>query len=240
MSEGLQDIDVYADSVAAMAHALGQGDERAFRVALSSFDTVRDGEVLTGIRKVAVDLQSALQRFEIDARLIGLAQREVPDARRRLAHVMKLTGDAAHQTMDLVEQCSPLAARTLHEAERLLGAPATLAAPAALAADIGAYLRRTAADMTAVRSHLAEVRLAQGYQDLTGQIIRSVIELVDELERALGELVRLADYGGALKTGQTGQISTGGLRGPVVPGIDHGDAVDGQQDVDALLSGLGM
>ena len=28
--------------------------------------------------------------------------------------------------------------------------------------------------------------------------------------------------------------------GPVVPGIDNGPAVSGQQDVDALLSGLGM
>jgi len=237
MSDGLQDIDVYAGAVAAMARALSDGDERAFRVALSTFDTVRDGEVLTGIRKVAVDLQSALQRFEIDSRLIGLAQREVPDARRRLAHVMKLTADAAHQTMDLVEQCSPLAAHTLHEAERLLVAPATSALPAALAADFSAYLRRTAADMTAVRAQLAEVRLAQGYQDLTGQIIRSVMELVDELERALGELVRLAHYGDAVKTEQTG---TRGLHGPVVPGIEHGDAVGGQQDVDALLSDLGM
>jgi len=28
--------------------------------------------------------------------------------------------------------------------------------------------------------------------------------------------------------------------GPMVPGIDRGPAVSGQQDVDALLSGLGM
>ena len=35
--------------------------------------------------------------------------------------------------------------------------------------------------------------LAQGYQDLTGQIIRSVIALVGELETVLGELVALAN-----------------------------------------------
>ncbi|MGH8143347.1 MAG: protein phosphatase CheZ [Steroidobacteraceae bacterium] len=232
MREGLQDIDVYAAAVAAMSQALAAGDERGFRVALSAFDTVRDGEVLTGIRKVAVDLQSALQRFEIDSRLIGLAQREVPDARRRLEHVLKLTADAAHQTMDLVEQCSPRAERTLREAERLLGThPA--GEPAAA---VTAFLQQAAADMTAVRAGLLEMRLAQGYQDLSGQIIRSVMDLVDQLERALGELVRLADYGDAVKT----ESSTRGLRGPVVPGIDHGDAVGGQQDVDALLANLGM
>ena len=31
--------------------------------------------------------------------------------------------------------------------------------------------------------------MAQGYQDITGQIIRSVIALVDELEQVLGKLV---------------------------------------------------
>ncbi len=241
MREGLQDIDVYADSVAAMSQALRAGDERAFRVALSAFDTVRDGEVLTGIRKVAVDLQSALQRFEIDSKLIGLAQREVPDARRRLEHVLRLTADAAHQTMDLVEQCSPRAHRTLQEAERLLDAHAAHAARASdaaeRAAEVTGFLRQAAADMTAVGAGLVEMRLAQGYQDLSGQIIRSVMDLVDELERALGELVRLAGYGDAVKTDA---VITRELRGPVVPGIDHGDAVSGQQDVDALLADLGM
>jgi chemotaxis protein CheZ len=230
MSKALQDIDAYAGPVAAMARALSSGDERAFRLALSDFDTVRDGEVLTGIRKVAVDLQSALRRFEVDSRLIGLARREVPDARRRLEHVLKLTADAAHQTMDLVEQCCPLAENTLHQAERLLQAQPS-------PAELAQFLQCTAADMATVRGRLAEVRLAQGYQDLSGQIIGGIMDLVDELERALGELGRLADYGDTVKTREAGARD---VHGPVVPGVDHGDAVSGQQDVDALLSDLGM
>jgi chemotaxis protein CheZ len=231
MTKALQDIDAYAGPVAALARALSGGDERAFRMALSDFDTVRDGEVMTGIRKVAVDLQSALQRFEVDSRLIGLARREVPDARRRLEHVLKLTADAAHQTMDLVEQCCPLAENTLHQAERLLQAQPSCPP------ELAQFLQRTAADMAAVRSRLADVRMAQGYQDLSGQIIGGIMDLVDELERALGELGRLADYGDAVKTREAGARS---MHGPVVPGVDHGDAVSGQQDVDALLSDLGM
>ena len=34
--------------------------------------------------------------------------------------------------------------------------------------------------------------MAQGYQDISGQIIRGVMKLVDELESALGSLVRLS------------------------------------------------
>jgi chemotaxis protein CheZ len=83
------------------------------------------------------------------------------------------------------------------------------------------------------------VLLAQGYQDLTGQIIRGVMKLVGELEHALGDLVRLSS--GKADTAAA-RASDGTARGfgPVVPGVDHGAHVDGQQDVDALLSDLGM
>ncbi len=221
MSESLQDIEAYAEVVAAMAKALAAGDAPAFRSALSAFDAVRDGEVLTGVRKVTVELQSALQRFEIDSRLIDLAQHQVPDARRRLEHVLRLTGDAAHRTMDLVEQCGPLTGE-IEQAAAALGTQE--------------YAQRLTTCVAAIRSRLADVRLAQSYQDLTGQIVRNVMDLVDELQRALGELARIVDVGENALREQT--LSRG--RGPVVPGVEHGEVVNGQQDVDALLADLGM
>jgi chemotaxis protein CheZ len=232
MSASSPDIHAYADSVAALSRALASSDEHAFRGALSAFDAVRDGEVLTGVRKVTVGLQNALQRFEIDARLIDLAQNQVPDARRRLEHVLRLTGDAAHRTMDLVDQCGPLTDQIRQAAE-------TLAAHTQAVAD-GAFeplQDRVAACLAGIRSRLADVRLAQSYQDLTGQIVRSVMGLVDELQRALSELAGIVDAGeAAVHRGET--LSRG--RGPVVPGVEQGDVVQGQQDVDALLSDLGM
>jgi chemotaxis protein CheZ len=81
--------------------------------------------------------------------------------------------------------------------------------------------------------------MAQGYQDLSGQIIRGVIKLVDEVETTLGELVCLAtDHSG--KTGDTDKFRQSRGYGPAVPGVDHGNVVNGQQDIDALLSGLGI
>ena len=49
--------------------------------------------------------------------------------------------------------------------------------------------------MDKVRSNLTEVLMAQGYQDLSGQIIRGVMKLVAELETALVDLVRLSRTG---------------------------------------------
>lgn len=237
MSDTGVDISAYADSVAALSSALAAGDEQAFRVALSAFDSVRDGEVVTGVRKVTDELQSALQRFQIDSRLIGLAQKQVPNARRRLAHVVKLTAEGVHRTMDLVEQCNPLAEQLLLEAEQLNRRLSSAQSASDTDADVGFFVKRVASTVSVLRERLGEVRLAQGYQDLIGQIIRSVISLVDELERGVGELARIADFGDA--TTRSGDTLGRGW-GPVVPGVDHGNAVDGQNDVDALLSQLGV
>jgi chemotaxis protein CheZ len=233
MSQPL-DIDTYADAVAALSGALACRDQQAFRTALAAFDSVRDAEVLTGVRRVTVELQSALQRFEVDSRLIGLAQHQVPDARRRLAHVMKLTSEAAHQTMDLAEQCSPLAEHIGEDAAKMLESRASRAAADP---EVLSFLQRVVEGMNLLRQRLTEVRLAQGFQDLTGQIVASVLGLVDELERALGELARITDAAGG--TAAKDQTISRGL-GPAVPGIGKGDALAGQQDVDALLQALGI
>jgi chemotaxis protein CheZ len=93
-------------------------------------------------------------------------------------------------------------------------------------------------DRGQVRANLAEVVLAQGYQDLSGQIIRGVMKLVDELEVALVELVRLSKTGGKVTKRVVDDTRRG--FGPTIPGINNGPAVSGQQDVDSLLAGLGM
>jgi len=90
-----------------------------------------------------------------------------------------------------------------------------------------------------VRNNLNEVVMAQGYQDLSGQIIRGVMKLVSELEVALVELVRLSKSGGGKPRAVAEEEVQRGY-GPVVPGVSHGPAVSDQEDVDALLSGLGM
>ncbi len=91
------------------------------------------------------------------------------------------------------------------------------------------------------------MRLAQGYQDLTGQILRGVIRLVDEVEVALVDLLRLSGSEPASRETREarddGATPPADLRrgvGPRVPGIAHGTAVNAQQDVDDLLSGLGV
>src|SRR5690606_29920160 len=126
-----------------------------------------------------------------------------PDARARLEHVLKMTDEAAHKTMDLVEQCGPLAERTARAAadistpwSRFRTRQIQVDEFRSMVRQLDEFLDASRNDMDKVRNNLTEVLMAQGYQDLSGQIIRSVMKLVSELEAALVDLVRLSRTGG--------------------------------------------
>jgi chemotaxis protein CheZ len=235
----------YGPSIAALAGSLAAGDEPRFYAELDAVVQRRERALFGELRKLTGDLQSALERFRVDSRLVDLAQKEVPDAKHRLDHVLKLTDEAAHRTMDLVEQSGPLADRTAREAgeivemwRRFRERKIEVDEFREMVKRLDVFLEASRTDMDKVRSNLSEVLLAQGYQDLSGQIIRGVMKLVAELELALSDLVRISN-GGQAKLAPLSDETRRGF-GPAVPGINNGPAVSGQQDVDALLSGLGM
>src|ERR1700722_10216489 len=239
MTTPAQEFHQYAPLVNAMSRALNDGDGAGFHAALAAFDQSRNADVTQLVRRIAIDLHGALERFHVESKLIDLAQRQVPDARHRLAHVLRLTADAAHRTMDLVEQCCPLADQLAQQAERLIRAQDAEGSAPALKPQMLAFLKQAGTSMAAVRSNLAEVLLTQGYQDLSGQIIRGVMTLVDELQEALGELVRIA---GPVEDADCHSHETGSARGPRPPGPgrDRGTGRSGRPDGRARLSDLGM
>jgi len=163
-----------------------------------------------------------------------------------------MTDEAAHHTLDLVEQSGPLAERTAKAANTLIdmvnayraqttgvqgfeGVARSIDAYVPVVRAVEAFLPAARADSELIRRNLSEVLLAQGYQDLTGQIIRSVMKLVEELETALTDLSRLS--GDVVEHASMGENAG---QGPAVPGVTKGEVASGQTDVDALLSGLGM
>ena len=243
MSNALQ--TEFGATVATLSEALASGNEVAFFGELDALLQRRERMLFLDLRKLTGDLQSALQRFRVDSRLVDLAEKDVPNARLRLDHVLRLTDEAAHRTLDLVEQSGPLAERTARGASELIEVWKSFRARKIAVEDfqrmvgnMDAFLLAASTDMSTVRENLSQVLVAQGYQDLSGQIIRGVMKLVSELEIALVDLVRLAQTG----TKTTRRVSDETRRGfgPAIPGIDANRAVSDQQDVDALLSGRGV
>lgn len=224
----------YGPLLAQLNEAVARNDEQAFRVAVDSLQDQREDDVTRALRTLTGSLLDAMLTFRKEFRISDLAEREVPDARARLNHVMKLTDEAAHKTMDLIEQCGPLADRTSKAATMLLEHGIDVPA------GFRSFLKQTADDCSKVRANLAEVIIAQTYQDLTGQIIRGVVTLVGEVEHVLAELMRMTGAGAETPASAgKSDSSLGHGFGPAVPGVSTG-VVQGQEDIDALMAGLGI
>ena len=237
MSSTIQDPERYRAQVAALQSALDAGDCAAFHHAFEGLSEQMDAGLLPELRRLTATAQSALARFSAEARLDKLAGHEVPDARKRLTHVVKLTDEAAHKTMDLVDSCGPIIDEAARGATKLIENWTSMTDRDVAVAK---YLEKTRVDSDTLRGNLTQLLMAQGYQDITGQIIRSVISLVDELEKVLGKLVRIAEGGEVTSMMRTlpDQPSWERGLGPQVAGLESPDAVSGQDDIDALLSAM--
>lgn len=202
--------------------------------------------IMAELRDLTSHLREALERFRLDARVADLAEKEMPDARQRLSHVLTLTDQAAHRTLDLVEQSGPPAARTAREAAalaegwgRFRNSRITVAEYQELLQRMDGFLLSAQKDSEAVRNNLAEVLLAQGYQDLSGQIIRGVMKLVAEVETTLGELGRISRAVSEIAPADGKAQDADRSFGPAVPGVNTGGTIiQAQDDVDALFSGM--
>jgi len=219
MANSARNLDRLQPLLERLTAAVAASDGPEFEHVLDDLVHARRKDLFAELRKLTAQVRQALDSFETNARFVDLAHKDVPDARVRLAHVMKLTDDAAHQTMDSIERAVPLV-------DALVAAAADPASPMVI---------ESAAQL---RSHLSDVHLAQGYQDLSGQIVRGVIALVDEVETMLTGLARIVGEGTAAKPLAKALAVNG--HGPRIPGLDAGMSVTNQQDVDSLLSDLGL
>jgi len=115
----------------------------------------------------------------------------------------------------------------------------------ALCADLDELLEDGAEQSAKLTQLLTEVLMAQGYQDLTGQVIRRVIDLVKEVEDSLVNMLTM--FGEPETSEQTKtpvetvkKIDGVEAEGPIIDADTRDDVVSGQDDVDDLLSSLGF
>jgi chemotaxis protein CheZ len=239
------DPDRYGPELAELISAWNANDEHRFLAQIDLLAATHQHMLMKNVGELTRDIADALERFCVDARVEDLSRKEVPDARVSLEHVLKLTDEAAHRTMDLVEQSHVPAESILRGINEVLPRWRTCLEGqlsgeqrAALIEDMTAFLQTAEGHAERIRTNLSEVLLAQGYQDLSGQIIRSVMHLIDEIQDALAGLVAISR--GQEVNYRSRKPESNGACGPRVPGVAKGDMVAGQDEVDKLLSGLDL
>jgi chemotaxis protein CheZ len=175
-------------------------------------------------------------------REIERAAAAIPDARDRLDYVAAMTEQAAQRTLDAIERAVPLAAGLVERARELAAEwDGTLRAGTArldgpqLAERTRGFLEETAARAEAMRAHLLEIMMAQDFQDLTGQVIRRITEIVRDAER---QLLALLVENSDRRPRPAPRVAP--LAGPVIASNPGRDVLRNQNEVDALLEQLGF
>ncbi len=217
-----------------LVSALQGGRASEANALLAQLNDGHSTQILRQLMELTRDVHQAFGELVSDRKLMELTAHAMPDARGRLSYVIEKTEEAAHRTLEAVEEMMPLA-------ERLTAGAGTIAAlaehrSAALWGALNGFVREVGDAGERLQSGLSEVLMAQEYQDLTGQVIKRTIEIVAQVEHKLIGLLtqeRLNALGAAPPP-----AAGSGVQGPAIR--PAANVMDAQTEVDDLLAELGV
>lgn len=198
--------------------------------------------VFNRIGHMARTLHDTLGQLGYD-KLVEQTVTALPDAKDRLAYVANLTEQAACRVLNATDIAGPLvddienAATALGERwDKAFANQLGVAEFKQLAEETRAYLKDQLPTKTrATHAQLTEIMMAQDFQDLTGQVIKKVVALAQDLEAGLmGALLDVLP-----ETRRTEEVASL-MNGPVVNAEGRTDVVVNQEQVDDLLDSLGF
>ena len=247
--------DEMLDHARALVAELEAGHSGAAEQLIEDLGRIREQSLFQELGKMTRQLHDALNGFTLDERVQSLAESDIPDAKARLSHVIEMTEASANRTLNAVEDTLPIAeqlqstADSLHEKwGRFRNKDMSVDEFRSMSREIDEFLGITRDNARQIHGNLSEVMMAQDFQDLTGQILRRVISLVQEVEDNLVDLIRVS--GGSEAVAESTAVAAQDTKkkedimqgvGPQVPGVsDTGGSVSGQDEVDDLLSSLGF
>jgi chemotaxis protein CheZ len=204
-------------------------------------DSGSNDEVLSRIGHMTRALHESLRGLGLD-KLIEKAASDIPDARDRLDYVARLSEDAAKRVLDATDAASPLQDGIDASAVELSAAWQSLLDSGEGSAEWRALAERTIASLAESRSavgatkgHLMDIMMAQDFQDLTGQVIKRITGIAQNLEKQLVQM--LVDFAPAeIKR----EFDNSLLNGPQINPEGNAEVVADQGQVDDLLDSLGF
>jgi chemotaxis protein CheZ len=186
-------------------------------------------------------LHDTLRELGYD-RALEEAAKAIPDARQRLAYVAQMTEQAASRVLNATDIARPIQDGLQAEAaalsgrwDRLFGGDLSVDEFKALAGDTRNYLDGVPARTAATNEQLMEIMMAQDFQDLTGQVIKKIVDLAQRMETELLQVLIEA-----MPKDMKFEAPEGLLNGPVMNADGRTDVVANQEQVDDLLESLGF
>lgn len=201
-------------------------------------DCGMDAMMYDRLGPIVRQLHDALRELGYDRSLSNVVQ-EVSESQDRLQYIAQLTEQAANKVLNLVDEALPEQelhidrAKTLRERwDQMYAGELSIEEFKQLAADSRSYMQASAEAAEREKARLLDIMMAQDFQDISGQIIKKVVTLTQNLERELAQLLR--DYAPG-QSGQNREKVVDLLSGPDAP-----SKALAQDDVDQMLAELGF
>lgn len=211
-------------------------------VAAAATEWVGQEKVFNQVGQMARLLHDTLGALGYD-KLVEKTVHALPDAKDRLNYIANLTEQAACKVLNATDIANPLQDELENGAGLLAAKWDALYANQLsvqefrlLADETRAYLKTAVPQRTAAtREQLLEIMLAQDFQDLTGQVIKKIVALAQDLESGLMNVL-VQTMPGEKRTESVQSL----LNGPVINPEGRADVVASQKQVDDLLDSLGF
>jgi chemotaxis protein CheZ len=218
-----------------LCDALETGDEAMVEQLIGVLNEQRSKAILRQLAALTREVHHSFSGVASDPKLVEITKLAIPDTRDRLHYVVEKTEESAHRTLGAVEDMLALTDQVIANAcglEGVLGGDLNDARN-----EIGEFVNASKAFGERLRNGLTEILMAQEYQDLTGQVIKRTIDIVNDLERGLINLIthEWLDRSTEMPVFAEGDITPSG---PAVRA--HAGTVTKQTDVDDLLASLGV
>lgn len=198
------------------------------------------GQLVHRIGQLTRQMREGMRELGLD-KGIARAAEAIPDARDRLGYVAQMTERAAERALNAIDIAQPIQDDLSKQAKGLserwdvwFVSPLALDDARELVLDTRSYLSEVPVQVRATNAQLMEIMMAQDFQDLTGQVIKKMMDVIKEMETQLLQL--LVDNAPIEKRLD---MSSSLLNGPQTK-QGSPDAVDDQGQVDDLLASLGF
>ncbi|WP_369985532.1 protein phosphatase CheZ [Thalassolituus sp.] len=235
-----------------MLENLEQGDVGKAVALVNDLNQLRDQTLYNEIGRLTRALHDSIKNLNVDT--VGAAS-DISETTDKLAYVLTMTDKSANRTMDIADAGGPLAgsisergAELSERWKKFRNREMNTAEFRELSKDIDEYLVSSSKNAAEIRTQFSEIVLAQDFQDLTGQVIHKVINLIRDVEGRLVTLVAMAgqvdqitginhEFESSTPAPEQGPDIT--PEGPQTDSTADG-VVGSQDDVDDLLSSLGF
>ncbi|SHF55693.1 chemotaxis phosphatase, CheZ [Modicisalibacter ilicicola DSM 19980] len=211
---------------------------------------LQSDDLILRIGQLTRMLRDSMKELGLDKEIEKAAE-AIPDARDRLNYIATMTEQAAERALNAIDRAQPIQDTLETRAKELdkrwegwFNEPTGPDHAKQLVVETREYLATVPVQTQATSAELLEIMMAQDFQDLTGQVIKKMMDVVKQIESQLVQVLLDSvpdneEDRKELRRIMDSERGSSLVNGPQVKS-EGADVVSNQDQVDDLLDSLGF